>query len=106
MWAFHDCTILEKRSRAAGHPSVEAYPRFLSSRANRRYAVLTSLARFCDELYARLARRARHQADDYAVVEEEEVVLEDQAGVFNGALAFDIVHSDDLWRHILEFCRR
>ena len=38
--------------------------------------------------------------------EEEEVVvvpLEEQAGVLNGALAFDIVHSDDLWRHIFEF---
>ena len=34
---------------------------------------------------------------------EEEVVLEEQAGVLRGALAFDIIHSDDLWRHILEF---
>ena len=29
--------------------------------------------------------------------------LEDQAGVLSGALAFDVIHSDDLWRHILEF---
>ncbi len=34
---------------------------------------------------------------------EEEVVPEEQAGVLRGALAFDIIHSDDLWRHILEF---
>ena len=50
------------------------------------------------ELYAR-------QADENAVeVEEgEEEVLEEQAGGLRGALAFEIIHSDDLWRHILEF---
>ena len=100
--AFYGCTILEQRSRAAGHPSVEAYLRFVH-RANRRYAVLASLARLRDELYARQAKRARHQqAEDDAVdVDEDEV--EEQAGVLRGVLAFDIIHSDDLWRHILEF---
>ena len=104
--AFAGCTILSQCSRAAGHLSVEAYLRFISSRANRRYAVLASLARLRDELYARQATRARHQADDDAVEEDEkedEEVLEEQAGILNGALAFDIIHSDDLWRHILEF---
>ena len=108
--AFAGCTILEQRSSSAGHPSVEAYMRFLSSRsrANRRCAVLaSSLMRLRDELYARQAERARHQADADAVEEEEDEeedeVLEVQAGVLNGALAFAIIHSDDLWRHVLEF---
>ena len=35
--------------------------------------------------------------------DEEEEVLEEHAGVLRGVLAFDIIHSDDLWRHILEF---
>ena len=104
--AFDGCRLLERRSWAAGYCSVEAYLRFISSRANRRYAVIASLARLRSELYARQAKRARHQADDDAVEEEEEEeeeVLEDQAGVLSGALAFDVIHSDDLWRHILEF---
>ena len=106
--AFYGCTNLEQRSRAAGHPSVVSYLRFFN-RASRRYAVLASLARLRDELYARQAKRARHQTDDDAEEEqeeeqeEEEVVLEEQAGVLNGESAFDIIHSDDLWRHILEF---
>ena len=37
------------------------------------------------------------------LLEDEEVVEEEQAGVLRGELAFDIIHSDDLWRHILEF---
>ena len=103
--AFYDCTILEQRSRAAGHLTVESYLRLISSRANRRYAVLASLARLRSELYA-------HQAADDALEEEdekeeealeEEEELEEQAGVLRGALAFEIIHSDDLWRHMLEF---
>ena len=35
--------------------------------------------------------------------DEDKLVEEEQAGVLRGALAFDIIHSDDLWRHILEF---
>ena len=103
--AFSGCTLLEQRSLAAGHPNVVSYLRFISSRANRRYAVLASLARLREELYARQAKRARHQTEEDDAVEEEalEVVLEEQAGVLRGTLAFDIIHSDDLWRHILEF---
>ena len=99
--------------RAAGHLKVEAYLRveanffFIYRRANRRYAVLASTARPRDELYARQAKRARRQeADGDAVAEEDEEVLEvleEQAGVLRGVLAFDGIHSDDLWRHILEF---
>ena len=100
MGAFYDCRILEQRSRAAGRSNVEAYLRFISSPANRRYAVLASLKRLRDELYARQAKRAWHKAEEE---EEEELLEEEQAGVLNGALAFDIIHSDDLWRHILEF---
>ena len=102
--AFSRCTILEQRRLAAGHPDVVSYLRF-SVRASRRYAVLASLARLRDELYARQAKRARHQqADDDALEEEdEEEELEEQAGVLRGVLAFDVIHSDDLWRHILEF---
>ena len=66
-----------------------------------RCAVLASLARLRFELYARQAKRARHQDDDAAAEEEEEE--EEQVGVLRGVLAFDIIHSDDLWRHILEF---
>ena len=41
----------------------------------------------------------------FATEEEEEGKdeAEEQAGVLRGVLAFEIIHSDDLWRHILEF---
>ena len=56
------------------------------------------------ELYERQRKRARRVAEEVdGVDEEEEEELKEQAGVLNGALAFDIIHSDDLWRHILEF---
>ena len=106
--AFSGCTILEQRSLAAGHPNVVSYLRFLF-RVSSRYAVLASLARLRSELYARQAKRARIayadavQEEDEEEDEEEEVVPEEQVGVLRGALAFDIIHSDDLWRHILEF---
>ena len=37
--------------------------------------------------------------------EEEEEVMEEQGagGVLRGVLGFEMIHSDDLWRHILEF---
>ena len=35
--------------------------------------------------------------------EEEQEEEEEQTGVLRGELAFNIIHSDDLWRHILEF---
>ena len=101
-------TTLGFRRIAAGHPNVVSYLR-LFRRASRRYAVLASLARLRSELYARQAKHAR-LADDDAVEEEEEEEVEEeeeeeqeeQAGVLRGELAFDIIHSDDLWRHILE----
>ncbi len=109
---FYGCSILRQRRIAAGHLSVDSYLRFISSRARcakLRLAVLASLARLRFELYARQAKRAR-LADDDAVEnaeeeeeEEEEMLEEEQAGVLNGALAFEMIHSDDLWRHILEF---
>ena len=111
---FSGCSILRQRRIAAGHLSVDSYLRFISSRARcakLRVAVLASLARLRFELYARQAKRAR-LADDDAVEnaeeeeeeeEEEEMLEQEQAGVLNGALAFEIIHSDDLWRHILEF---
>ena len=101
--AFCGCTILEQRSVAAGHQSVESYLRFISSRANRRYTVITSLTRLRAELYARQAKRTRRAGADEAVDNEEEQVEVEQAGVLRGALAFEMIHSDDLWRHILEF---
>ena len=108
--AFDGCTLLSLRSRTSGHHSVVSYLRFISSRANRRYAVLAALKRLRDELYARQAKRARRAAVDGAVMDEEdeevmeEEVLGEQADfVLRGTLAFDIIHSDDLWRHILEF---
>ena len=63
-----------------------------------RYATIASLARLREELYARQAKRAKKGGeweDDY---EEEEV-----EGDLKGRRAFDMIHSDDLWRHILEF---
>ena len=61
-------------------------------------------------LYASQAKRVvRRQADDDAVAavvvvdDVEEEMLEEQTGVLRGGLAFEIIHSDDLWRHILEF---
>ena len=102
--AFMGCTILEQRSRAAGHPNVVSYLRFISSRAYRRYLVLASLARLRDELYARQAKRARLAADGAArSTGEEEEEEEEEAGSLMGVLAFEMIHSDDLWRHILEF---
>ncbi len=73
-------------------------------RPNRRYAVLASLACLRSELYARQATRNARQAFDDAVEngKGKGEVLEEQ-GVLRGTLAFDIIHSDDLWRHILEF---
>ena len=70
-----------------------------------RYAVLASLARLRNKLYARQAKRARITYDEAVEdeVEEEEEEEQEQAGVLNGALSFDVIHSDDLWRHILDF---
>jgi hypothetical protein len=104
-YAFYGCTLLEQRSLAAGHPNVVSYLR-LFRRASRRYAVLASLARLRLELYARQAKRARIAYEDPVEEEdenEEEENEEEVAGALRGALAFDIIHSDDLWRHILEF---
>ena len=118
--AFRDCSSLSSVALPEGLTTIgnaafdgcTAYLRIFC-RANRRYAVLASLARLRDELYARQAKRARHQAEDDDAVEEEEEEeeeeeleeeeLEEEAGVLRGELAFDVIHSDDLWRHILEF---
>ena len=42
--AFDDCTLLEQSCVAAGHLSVKSYLRFISRRANRRYALVIELA--------------------------------------------------------------
>ena len=104
--AFNGCTLLSQLS-AAKSMDVEQFLRWRRRVPRQRYAVVASLARLRDELYARQAKRARLDYDDAAKEdeeeEEEEEVLEEQAGVLRGTLAFDIIHSDDLWRHILEF---
>ena len=103
--AFDGCTLLSQLS-AAKSMDVELFLRWRRRVPNQRYAVLASLARLRLELYARQAKRARLAYDEAAEEEEEdeeEEVLEEQAGVLMGTLAFDIIHSDDLWRHILEF---
>ena len=85
------------------------YTRFSRCGVYRRVAVLESLARLRSELYARQAKRATMQADDGEAEKKEDEDEEDeeqevqQAGVLRGALAFEMIHSDDLWRHILEF---
>ena len=112
--AFSGCTLLKQRSVSAGHISVESYLRFISSRArsaNRRYAVLASLARLTRELYARQAKRARRQGGEdaaaaaatAAAAAAEVVVVEEQAGGLRGKLAFDAITSEDVWRYMLEF---
>ena len=53
-------------------------------------------------MQARQAKRDRLADDDVVEEEEEEEGLEEQADALNGSLVFDIIHSDDLWRHILE----
>ena len=103
--AFSGCTLLEQRSVAAGHLSVESYLRFISRRANRRYAVLTSLARLTRELYARRAKRARRQAGEDAAAAaaeevEEVVVVEEQAGGLRGKSAFYAITLGDVWRYM------
>ena len=103
--AFSGCTLLEQRSVAAGHLSVESYLRFISRRANRRYAVLASIARLSLELYASQVKRGRRQAgeDDAAAAALLLLVGEEQAGGLRGKLAFDAITSEDVWRYILEF---
>ena len=106
--AFVGCTLLSQRS-AAKRMDVERFLRWRRRVPNQRYAVLASLARRRFQLYARQAKRARRNDDDDDGEEEEEQQEEqqeqqqEQAGVLDGVLAFDIIHSDDLWRHILEF---
>lgn len=63
-----------------------------------RYATIASLARLREELYARQAKRAKKGGEWEDEYEEEEV-----EGDLKGRRAFDMIHSDDLWRHILEF---
>ena len=65
----------------------------------RRYATIASLTRLRDELYARQAKRAKKGGK----WEGEEEYEEEEKGVLEGRRAFDVIHSDDLWRHILEF---
>ena len=88
---------------------VSLAPALIRKRANRRYAVLASLARLTRELYARQAKRAGEDAaaaTAAAAMEEEEeevVVVEEQAGGLRGKLAFDAITSEDVWRYMLEF---
>ena len=94
---------------------VSLAPALIRKRANRRYAVLASLARLTRELYARQAKRARRQGgedaaaaaaaaeEEVVVVEEQVVVVEEQAGGLRGKLAFDAITSEDVWRYMLEF---
>ena len=65
----------------------------------RRYATIASLTRLREELYARQAKRAKKRGK----WEDEDDYGEEEEGELEGRRAFDIIHSDDLWRHILEF---
>ena len=89
-------------------------PVWQARRANRRYAVLASLARRLLELHARQAKSASRQAGEDAAAaaaaeeeeeeeEEEVLVVKEQAGGLRGKLAFDAITSEDVWRYILEF---
>ena len=74
-------------------------------RGQRRYAVINSLKRLRVELYSDGGGRSLGAAPAAAATATPQLVSEVAAStkVLEGELAFEIIHSDDLWRYILEF---
>ena len=70
---------------------------------NQRYAVQAALLRLRTELYERLRKRARRVAEEKGGGEEEEEEGQQEAQELQGKLAFNMITSEDVWRHILEF---
>ena len=108
--AFLDCTLLSQLS-AAKSMSVEQFLRWRRRVPSQRYAVQAALLRLRTELYERQRKRARRAVEEVgggeSVEEEEEEEEEEEAQYeaqeLQGKLAFDIITSEDVWRHILEF---
>ena len=101
--AFSECTLLSELS-SAKRMDVEQFLRWRRRAPRQRYAVLASLLRLRTELYARPKKRAALEQEDA----EEDGAEEGDGGQSDGgrllgALAFDIITSDDVWRYILEF---
>ena len=107
--AFEGCTLLSQLS-AAKTMSVEQLLRWRRRVPvhNQRYAVQAALLRLRTELYAVGAGGGGEEEEEEEEEEgggeevEEEGQHEAQEGL-QGKLAFDIITSDDVWRHILEF---
>ena len=108
--AFDGCTLLSQLS-AAKSMSVELFLRWRRRVPRQRYAVQAALLRLRTELYERQRKRARRVAEEAVdggeeeekEEEEEEEEGQQEAQQLQGKLAFDMITSEDVWRHILEF---
>ena len=101
--AFGHCTVLSQLS-AAKSMSVEQFLRWRHRVPRQRYAVQAALRRLRTEQYERQRKRARRVAEELGGGEEEEEEGQhEEAQQLQGKLAFDIITSEDVWRHILEF---
>ena len=84
--------------------SVEQFLRWRRRVPSQRYAVQAALLRLRTELYERQRKRARRVAGELGGGEEEEEEEgQYEAQELQGKLAFDMITSEDVWRHILEF---
>ena len=106
---FVGCTLLSQLSAAKGMP-VEQFLRWRHRGPRQRYAVQAALLRLRTELYERQRKRARRRVTEEVggggeeqEEEEEEEEGQHEARGLQGKLAFDIITSEDVWRHILEF---
>ena len=94
--AFVGCTLLSQLGAAKSTTmSVEQFLRWRRRAPRQRYAVQAALLRLRTELYERRGKEEE---------EEEEEVEEGQheAQELQGKLVFDMITSEDVWRHILE----
>ena len=81
---------------------VEQFLCWRRSVLRQRYAVQAALLRLRTELYERQRKRAR-VTEELGGGEEEEEEGQHEAQELPGKLAFDMITSEDVWRHILEF---
>ena len=105
--AFVDCVLLSQLS-AAKRMSVEQFLRWRRRAPRQRFAVQTALLRLRTELYERQRKRARRATEEVVdggeeEEDEEEEGQQHEAQGLQGKLAFDVITSEDVWRHILEF---
>ena len=108
-YAFRHCTLLSQLSGAKSM-SVEQFLRWRRRAPSQRYAVQAALLRLRTELYERQRKRARRATEEVGGGESEEggeqgeeEEAQYEAQELQGKLAFDIITSEDVWRHILEF---